>query len=83
LGGIPRCRAGGAVEFGGDTVRVSRRGVEDRADSRGPLDREMREKRPARKARIKRENVLPQRRHRRTTRWAGEDDFSLWGGERG
>jgi hypothetical protein len=55
LGGIPRCGAGGAgsggvVEFGGDTVGVGRCGVEDGADSRGPLDREMREKRPAQKA---------------------------------
>jgi hypothetical protein len=33
--------------------------VRDGADSRGLLDRETREKRPARKARTKRENVLP------------------------
>jgi hypothetical protein len=67
----PRCRAGGAgsggaVEIGGDTVGVGRRGGEDEADNRGPLDRETRGRRPTQKARTKRENVLPQIRHRRT-----------------
>jgi hypothetical protein len=38
-------------------------GEEDETDSTGPLDREMRGRQPARKARIKRENVLPQIRH--------------------
>jgi hypothetical protein len=33
--------------------------VGDGADSRGPVDRETRERRPARKARTKRENVFP------------------------
>jgi hypothetical protein len=40
-------------------------GEEDEADSPGPLDRETREKRPARKTRTKREDVLPRRHHRR------------------
>jgi hypothetical protein len=39
-------------------------GEEDETDSSGPLDREMRGRRSARKARIKRENVSPQIRHR-------------------
>jgi hypothetical protein len=43
--------SGGAVEIGGDTAGVGRRGGEDEADSRGPLDRETRGRRPARKAR--------------------------------
>jgi hypothetical protein len=43
----PRCGAGGAgsggvLEIGGDTAGVGRRGGEDEADSRGPLDRETR-----------------------------------------
>jgi hypothetical protein len=42
---------GGAGELGWPEVR-------DRADSRGPLDRETRERRQARKARTKRENIL-------------------------
>jgi hypothetical protein len=48
-------------------------GVEDETDSPGPLDREIRGRRPARKARIKRENVLPQIRYRHAGRvaWAG------------
>jgi hypothetical protein len=55
LGQHPEVRSGGAgsggaLEFGGDIAGVGRRGVEDGADSRGPLDRETREKRPARKA---------------------------------
>jgi hypothetical protein len=33
--------------------------VGDGADSRGPLDKETRERRPARKALTKRENVFP------------------------
>jgi hypothetical protein len=50
----PRCgvggaRSGGAMEIGADTAGVGQRGVEDEADSRGPLDREMRGRRPARK----------------------------------
>jgi hypothetical protein len=39
-------------------------GEEDETDSPGPLDRETRGRRPARKAPTKRENVLPQIRHR-------------------
>jgi hypothetical protein len=59
----PRCGAGGAgsggaVEIGGDTAGVGRRGGEDEANSRGPLDRETRGRRAAQKARTKRENVL-------------------------
>jgi hypothetical protein len=61
-----RCGAGGVVEIGADTVGVGQRGGEDEADSQGPLDREMRGRRLAQKARTKRENVLPQIRHRRT-----------------
>jgi hypothetical protein len=52
------------MEIGGDTAEVGQRRGEDEADSRGPLDREMRGRRPARKAQTKRENVLPQLRHR-------------------
>jgi hypothetical protein len=44
---------GGKGELGRPEVR-------DGADSRGPLDRETRKRRQARKARTKRENVLPQ-----------------------
>jgi hypothetical protein len=67
----PRCGAGGvgsgsAVEIDSDTAGVGRRGGEDEADSRGPLDRETRGGWPARKARTKRENVLLKIRHRRT-----------------
>jgi hypothetical protein len=40
-------------------------GEEDESDSPGPLDREMRRRRPARKARTKRENVLLQLLQRR------------------
>jgi hypothetical protein len=41
--------------------------VGDRADSRGPLDRERRERtRPAQKARTKKENIFLRRRHRHT-----------------
>jgi hypothetical protein len=65
----PRYRAGGAgrgsaMEIGGDTAGVGQRGGEDEADSRGPLDRETRGRWLAQKARTKRENVLPQIRHR-------------------
>jgi hypothetical protein len=62
----PRCGAGDAVEIGGDTAGVGQHGGEDEADSQGPLDRETRGTRPARKACTKRENILPQIRHRRT-----------------
>jgi hypothetical protein len=67
----PRCGAGGVgssgVEgIGGDTTGVGWRRGEEETDSRGPLDRETRGRRPARKAGTKRENVLPQIRHRRT-----------------
>jgi hypothetical protein len=66
----PRCGAGGVgsgdvVEISGNTARVERHGGEDEADSRGLLDRETRGRRPAQKARTKRENVLSQIRHRR------------------
>jgi hypothetical protein len=44
---------------GGGAAELGRPEVRDGADSRGPLDRETREKRPARKARTKWENVLP------------------------
>jgi hypothetical protein len=67
----PKCGAGGtgsggATKIGGDTAGVGQRGGEDEADSRGPLDRETRGRRPTRKARTERENVLPQIRHRHT-----------------
>jgi hypothetical protein len=45
----PRCGVGDAVEIGGDTAGVGRHGGEDKADSRGPLDRETRGRRSARK----------------------------------
>jgi hypothetical protein len=66
----PRCGVGGAgsggmVEIGGDTAGVGWHGGEDEADSWAPLDREMRGRWPARKARNKRENVLPRILHRR------------------
>jgi hypothetical protein len=62
----PRCGAGGAVEISSDTAGVGRRGGEDEAGSRGPLDKQTRGRQPAQKARTKKENVLPQIRHRRT-----------------
>jgi hypothetical protein len=43
----------------GGTGELGRLEVGDGADSRGPVDRETRERRPARKARTKRENVFP------------------------
>jgi hypothetical protein len=43
----------------GGTGELRRLEVGDGADSWGPVDREMRERRPARKARTKRENVFP------------------------
>jgi hypothetical protein len=60
----------GHLEVGGRAARghrrrrekaagVGRRGGEDTADMRGPLDREMRERWPARKVRTKKENVFP------------------------
>jgi hypothetical protein len=58
--GVGNAGSGGTVEIGGDTAGVGWRGGEDEADSRGPLDKEMRGRRPAWKARTKRENVLPQ-----------------------
>jgi hypothetical protein len=45
-------RGGGAGELG-------RLEVGDEADSQSPVDRETRERQPARKARTKRENVFP------------------------
>jgi hypothetical protein len=62
----PRCEAGDEVEIGGDMAGVRRCGGEDESDSRGPLDRETRGRRQAQMLRTKRENVLPQIRHRRT-----------------
>jgi hypothetical protein len=59
---------------------VGRCGGEDTADMRGPLDRETRERRPAREGvnqkgkRISREDVTDAR-----AGWAGWDDFGLWG----
>jgi hypothetical protein len=44
---------------GGSAGELERLEVGDGADSRGPVDRETRERRPARKARTKRENVFP------------------------
>jgi hypothetical protein len=51
----PRCGAGGVgsggvMEIVGDTTGVGQRGGEDEADSQGPLDRETRGRRSARKA---------------------------------
>jgi hypothetical protein len=45
---------------GGGAAELGRPEVRDGADSRGPLDRETREKQPAQKARTKRENILLQ-----------------------
>jgi hypothetical protein len=64
-----RCGAGstgssGAMEIGDDTAGVGQHGGEDEADSWGPLDRETTGRRPAQKAQTKRENVIPQIRHR-------------------
>jgi hypothetical protein len=57
----------GATGFSGGAAGVGRHGVGDRADSWGPLDRERRERtRPAWKARTKKENIFPWRRHRHT-----------------
>jgi hypothetical protein len=57
----------GAVGFGGGAAGVGRCGVGDGADSRGPLDRERRERtRLAQKARTKKENIFLRRRHRHT-----------------
>jgi hypothetical protein len=50
----------------GKRWRRGRPEVRDGADSRGPLDREMWERRQAQKARTKRENVFLQRRDRHT-----------------
>jgi hypothetical protein len=44
---------------GGGANELGRPEVRDGADSRGPLDRVTRERRPARKVRTKRENVFP------------------------
>jgi hypothetical protein len=44
---------------GGGVSELGRLEVGDGADSRGPVDRETRERRPAQKARTKRENVFP------------------------
>jgi hypothetical protein len=44
---------------GGDAGELGWLEVGDGADSWGPVDREMRERRPARKARTKREDVFP------------------------
>jgi hypothetical protein len=54
-----------STELDGGAAGVGRRGVGDGADSRGPLERERRERtRPARKARTKKENIFLRRRHR-------------------
>jgi hypothetical protein len=50
---------------GGSAGELGRLEVGDGADSWGSLDREMRERWPARKARTKRDNVFPGRRDRR------------------
>jgi hypothetical protein len=44
---------------GAGAGELGRLEVGDGADSRGPVDREMRERRPAQKARTKRENIFP------------------------
>jgi hypothetical protein len=74
LGGV------GWPESGGGMGELGRLEVRDGTDSWGPLDRETRERWQARKARNKRENVFPQRRHRRTG-WMGQrgGGFGLWG----
>jgi hypothetical protein len=65
----PRCGAaarGAAARWKSVATRPGSGGTEgeDEADSRGPLERETRGRRSARKARTKRENILPQIRHR-------------------
>jgi hypothetical protein len=81
----------GHLEVGGRAARggrrrqekaagVGQRGGEDTADKRGPLDREMRERRPAREGvnqkgkRISREDATDAR-----AGWAGRDSFDLRG----
>jgi hypothetical protein len=44
--------------LGGGAGELGQLEVGDGADSQGPVDREMRERRPARKAQTKRENVF-------------------------
>jgi hypothetical protein len=53
--------------------------VGDRADSQGPLDRETRERRLARKERTKRENYSREDATDARARWAGRGSFGLWG----
>jgi hypothetical protein len=53
----PEARSWAAL--GGGAGELGRLEVGDGSDSLGPLDRETRERRPAPKARTKRENVFP------------------------
>jgi hypothetical protein len=46
---------------GGGAGELRRLVVGDGADSRGPVDRETRERRPARKVRTKRDDVFPRK----------------------
>jgi hypothetical protein len=81
----------GHLEVGGRAARggwrrrekaagVGRCGGEDTADKRGPVDRETRERRPAREGAnqkgkyISREDTTDAR-----AGWAGQDSFVLWG----
>jgi hypothetical protein len=78
-------KVGGRAARGGQrwwekAAEAGRWGGEDTADKRGPLDRETRERRPAREdanrklKRISRKDVTDAR-----AGWAGQDDFGLRG----
>jgi hypothetical protein len=84
------CKSSGASEArgsgkgerrrGGFPTGVSRHEEEGESDRWGPVDRETRERRPAREGvirkgkRIFNEDVIDAR-----VGWAGQDDFGLWG----
>jgi hypothetical protein len=76
---------GGRAAWGGrrrreKAARVGQCSGEDTAEKRGPLDRETRDRRPAREGanqkgkRISREDATDAR-----AVWAGRDSFGLWG----
>jgi hypothetical protein len=61
---------------GGNAGKLGPLEVGDGADSWGPVDRETRERRPARKARTKRENVFPMKTPARTILACGGSESS-------
>jgi hypothetical protein len=79
--GASEARGSGAGEWrhGGFLTGVGRRGEGGESDRWGPVDRETRERRPAREGvirkgkRISREDVTDAR-----AGWAGQDCFGLW-----